>query len=759
VRTEYLGARRLLSWVRLGLARGIARWSAAALLAVSIAATPTPAAAADANLPANTPTIVVTGSSLANIVMSPLALTPAFDPAITDYVLRCQPGVNTVHASLVADGGTITAQGNHGASLDIRQDLLENEALVVVAKAPHGLIASQKGDVDENGRIQYWIRCLPHDFPQLSVARPGNPPPGWYLTSNVVTATGSSTYSMVLDNRGTPVWYQKVGQAAMDVTPLPDRTIAWYSAGVFKEYNPITQATRVLSSPDLQIDVHELHPLPNGDVMILSYPQTPNIDLTVLGMGSSATIFDCAIEELDPKGEVVWAWRASDHVSPGESIHPLGADIFHCNSIDTDPGSTRVLVSSRETDAVYVIDKATGKIAQKIGGNSLSHDHEQMVTITGDPKGAFDAQHDARFQPGGDISLFDDQSFTGLAARGVEYHIDSAAGTATLVWTFESPDAQNSFATGSFRRLNGGTDNVIGWGFRHNNSPLFTEVDAQGRVLLNVGFPRGDLSYRVVKVPPAALDHGFLRVTAGLPEFIRPESPKVSFVGSVRGPATNGASITITGAGFSRATTVTFGTRPSTAFTVNNDSSITAMVPPGVGVVHVTVTTPSGTSVATPGNAMTTTDSDFEGDVGSWRSVDAISSTSTYAQSGNFSMQVSRGSSATESVGSGRYTVPARSTTNGSEWVLTPQGPHRVRTFIAFYDANGKLLSVSKSSPVTTTTGGWTKVAQTTISPNGTTSASLGFEDSSGPGPVYLDNASLVGSDRFAYEPKDEIGT
>src|SRR5438132_3603131 len=150
-----------------------------------------------------------------------------------------------------------------------------------------------------------------------------------------------------------------------------------------------------------------------------------------------------------------------------------------------------------------------------MGGTSFNLDQAQILTITGDPEGAFHAQHDARFQPNGDISLYDNQTWDAtLAARGVEYHVDSGAGTATLVWSYQSPDGQNSRATGSFRRLNGGADNVIGWGFKVD--ALFTEVDAEGNLLLNVAFLGGAAAYRVQKVGLTALYHNLLRSTAGL---------------------------------------------------------------------------------------------------------------------------------------------------------------------------------------------------------------------------------------------------
>ncbi|HEY2449632.1 MAG TPA: hypothetical protein VGI49_12590, partial [Mycobacterium sp.] len=65
-------------------------------------------------------------------------------------------------------------------------------------------------------------------------------------------------------------------------------------------------------------------------------------------------------------------------------------------------------------------------------------------------------------------------------------------------------------------------------------------------------------------------------------------------------PKTGGAftSVTITGTGFSTATVVKFGTVPAASFTINNDGSITAIVPAGsiFGSVDVTVTNIAGTS-------------------------------------------------------------------------------------------------------------------------------------------------------------------
>ena len=75
--------------------------------------------------------------------------------------------------------------------------------------------------------------------------------------------------------------------------------------------------------------------------------------------------------------------------------------------------------------------------------------------------------------------------------------------------------------------------------------------------------------------------------------------PTVTALSATTGPTTGGTPVKITGTNFAGATAVTFGSKAALRFTVNTDTSITAVVPAGTGTVNVTVTTPSGKSMAT----------------------------------------------------------------------------------------------------------------------------------------------------------------
>jgi hypothetical protein len=502
--------------------------------------------AARAATPNDEVDVPVGGSPLSGITTTPLTLIPDFAASIHDYVLRCQPGVNRITITLTATaGGSIQVAYQSGGTVTISVNLGESQAAVILATDPSNPSGPQ---------AQYWIRCLPHDFPQLQVSTPGTVPPGWYFTGNITTSTtgpSSSPYAMILDQDGTPVWYQTAPGGAIDVEPLPSNTVAWIPLvgpgigadpnGAYHLFELSTQTASALSAPIPPTDPHELLQMDSGDRMMIATPLKSGVDLSPLGPNFSGinTLVDCLLEEVNSAGALVWQWRMSDHVGVDEAnITPMlaakpvnvngqmVADVYHCNSVDIDSSTGDVLVSARNTSALYLINKAStqNQIVWKLGGTISNKDNAQILTISNDPESRFSGQHDARFQPSGDVSVYDDHTAMPGAARGVEYALNIPAGTATVAWQYASPDGLNVGATGSFRRYSNGLDNLIGWGFKAGSG--FTEVDGSGSVLMNLTFPNGELEYRVVKAPPASLDINMLRETAGLP---RPVAPTVKW--------------------------------------------------------------------------------------------------------------------------------------------------------------------------------------------------------------------------------------
>ncbi len=81
--------------------------------------------------------------------------------------------------------------------------------------------------------------------------------------------------------------------------------------------------------------------------------------------------------------------------------------------------------------------------------------------------------------------------------------------------------------------------------------------------------------------------------------------PTVSKLEPSNGYTTGGPPITITGTNLTGATAVKFGAASAKSFTVNSETSITAIPPPGSGTAEVTVTTPEGTSPTSAADVFT----------------------------------------------------------------------------------------------------------------------------------------------------------
>ncbi len=81
--------------------------------------------------------------------------------------------------------------------------------------------------------------------------------------------------------------------------------------------------------------------------------------------------------------------------------------------------------------------------------------------------------------------------------------------------------------------------------------------------------------------------------------------PVVANVVPATGLTAGGTHVTISGSGFMGATSAMFGSSDASAIKVKSDTSITADSPAGSGIVDVTVTTPAGTSTASPADRFT----------------------------------------------------------------------------------------------------------------------------------------------------------
>lgn len=139
---------------------------------------------------------------------------------------------------------------------------------------------------------------------------------------------------------------------------------------------------------------HDIHPMPNGNVLLIAYERKTATEATQAGCSQSIEMWPEKIVEIQPVGAtggtVVWEWHVWDHLvqqyDPSKNnygtitAHPellninynTSKDWMHMNGIDYNEALDQIVVSSHNLNEVYVIDHSTttAQAATHTGGNS-----------------------------------------------------------------------------------------------------------------------------------------------------------------------------------------------------------------------------------------------------------------------------------------------------------------------------------------------------------------------------------------------------
>ena len=190
---------------------------------------------------------------------------------------------------------------------------------------------------------------------------------------------------------------------------------------------------RVQALRGLRGDLHEFVITPQGTALVTSYIVT-KADLRSVGGPRDGTIQDAVFQEIDlATGRLLIDWHSLEHIPYTESYAPVGADwdYFHINSVDLDDDGN-LLVSSRSAQTVYKIDRA-GHILWRLGG--------KRSDFAMAPGSSFAWQHDARRQPDGTLTIFDNGATPAVEtlSRGLILELDEQAMTATLGGSTPTP--------------------------------------------------------------------------------------------------------------------------------------------------------------------------------------------------------------------------------------------------------------------------------------------------------------------------------
>jgi len=316
---------------------------------------------------------------------------------------------------------------------------------------------------------------------------------------------------MILDPQGRLVWFDPTSMASKLLTTdfrtqtlFGQPVLTWWRGytnsgsgrGAGYIYSSDYEPEYVVHAADgLEMDLHEFLVTNSGDAWILA---ASPVWLPKLGR----PVIDSVVQEIDIRtGLVLFEWHALDHISlqessmfgPRVSGHYLDPYHFNSISVDTDTDGD-IVVSARNTSAIYKLDVSTGQILWRLGGKRSSFKMGAGTTT------AF--QHDAVVQPDGTITIFDDGAGppkVHSSSRGIRVALNLGPMTATLVKEYDHAPKILADFEGSVQALPGG-DVFLGWG----QQPYFSETTASGAQDFDAHFTEPTSSYRAYRFPWSA---------------------------------------------------------------------------------------------------------------------------------------------------------------------------------------------------------------------------------------------------------------
>ncbi len=440
-------------------------------------------------------------------------------------VIASRSGIHTGHLNALPDGGGTafvpnvpfaagdhvevtavlrspqagTASGAPGAtrisfSFTVQQPLDGAPPEAVLANVTHR-------PTDRPGRVEY--RSAPKlDPPRVMMTSDRDSTSGdIFLTPH----NGGPSGPMILDSDGQLVWFHPVQRGAFNLEVQHYRgspVLTWWQGGVGhgqghgtdvilnRSYKPVA----VLHAGNGYIaDLHEFQITRQGTALIDAYALVP-YNLTSVGGPANGKVWDCVIQELDIKtGKVLWEWHALGHVPIDDShatLHPGRAyDYFHLNAIEQLPDGN-LLVSARNTWAVYKINRVTGQVMWELGGR---HSNFHMGKGT-----TFEWQHDPHLTGENTLTLFDDADYPReeRQSSAKKMRVNIAARTVVLEHRYTHHPPLLAGAMGSVQLLPRGNV-MVGWG----NASDFSEYTKSGHQIFNGTLPLGTNSYRAYRFP------------------------------------------------------------------------------------------------------------------------------------------------------------------------------------------------------------------------------------------------------------------
>ncbi len=388
--------------------------------------------------------------------------------------------------TVVLSGGIRTNNGTELGSLKFSFRTSKN-----ISNYEEEIVQQSSAKITEANTSNKSVSSLPSDFPKIVINKMNNPAPGYLFLA-------PTPYLIIADNRGVPIFYRKISRGQLyDFNRQANGLLTYFiypvtCIGIDSSFNFVRNYT---TTNGFTVDVYDLRVLPDGSYFMLG-KRLVNVDISkiVEGGSTSAKIIDCAVQEFDSSGNLIFQWDVLDHYEVTDAdkyvdLTQQQIDMVHFNAIEIEKDGN-ILVSARNLDEITKINTQTGDIIWRLGGK------KNEFTFIDDNIG-FSRQHDIRRFSNGDISLFDNgNSHSPPVSSFVEYKLDEVNKTATLIDRYSHNNQIFSPSRGMIQELPSG-NRFISWG--ESLTPAITEIRPDDSVAFELSYGSYEYKYRAYR--------------------------------------------------------------------------------------------------------------------------------------------------------------------------------------------------------------------------------------------------------------------
>ncbi len=137
---------------------------------------------------------------------------------------------------------------------------------------------------------------------------------------------------------------------------------------------------------------HDFSKMPNGNILAIMWEQISDDNKAKLSVNKNKEVWVDYIIEIDYETqEIVWEWHMQDVLEIEKYDYNVShqLELSHTNAVEYLPvgnsfnGKESIMISSRQLDSIFIIDKTTGNVEWELGPEVLEGQHNPTLLDNG----------------------------------------------------------------------------------------------------------------------------------------------------------------------------------------------------------------------------------------------------------------------------------------------------------------------------------------------------------------------------------------